>query len=102
MKWNVELRPKALRDYFSIMDYLSLFYPSTPKNFDQSFEREKRRLEENPYSWSVCPSCPDFRRAIVGKYMVLYKIDEQQRLVHIHRILRSSWNIPHHLTEEET
>ena len=102
MKWKVELWPRALEDYFNALDYLSGFYPSTPKNFDIAFLREKKRLEDNPYSWSVFYDFPAYRRAIVGKYTMLYKVDDERHEVHIHRILRSSWDIPKAMhTEEE-
>ena len=101
MKWKTELWPRALRDYFDILNYLSDFYPSTPRNFDIAFQKAKRRLEDNPYGWSVYYDNPAYRRALIGKYTMLYKIDEGRHEVHIHRLLRGSWDIPRIMRESE-
>jgi len=84
-----------------LLDYLSSFYPSTPRKFDWEFQKAKRRLEDNPYGWSVYHDFPTYRRAIVGKYTMLYKIDDERHEVHIHRIIRSNWDIPNLLQQEE-
>jgi len=94
MNWDVILLPKALEDYMEVLDYLSGFYPSTPLKFDDALLRMKSRLAYNPRCCSVYRGNPAYRRAFVGKYTMLYKIDEERREVHIHRILRSSWDIP--------
>jgi len=86
--------PKARREYVRALEYLSDFYPGTPLRFRSEFQRTMRRLEFNPFGCSPYPDNPDYRRALVGKYTLLYKIAEAQHEVHIHRILRSTWNIP--------
>ena len=101
MKWKIELWPKALNDYFNALDYLSYFYPGTPKRFDKAFEKAKQRLEDNPRCYSSYPGNPAYRRALIGKYIMLYKIDDERHEVHIHRILRSSWDVPNLLPQPE-
>ena len=81
--------------------YLRGFYPSTPLKFDREYQRTKSRLEYNPRCCSPYPGCPAYRRAIVGKYSLLYKIAEEQHEVHIHRIIRSTWDIPTMLPQPE-
>ena len=94
MSWDVILLPRAHEDYKLIMRYLGRFYPSTPLRFDNEYLRTKSKLAYNPRCCSPYPDKPEYRRAIIGKYTMFYKIDEARREVHIHRILRSSGNIP--------
>ena len=59
------------------------------------------QLEENPYSWPLYYALPDYRRVLAGKYTMLYKIDDERCEVHIHRILRGSWDVSQYLQEDE-
>ena len=102
MRWSVVVLPRARRDYYLAIDYLSDFYPGTPVRFHQKYARTLLQLQDNPFGWSVCYACPDYRRAIVGKYTLLYKIVEERHEVHIHRLLRGSWDIPRIMREDES
>jgi len=101
MNWDVILLPKAHEDYKSILVYLSNFYPSTPLKFDNDYQRVKSILAYNPRGCSVYSYHPDYRRALVGNYTLLYKIDDEHHEVHIHRIIRSNWEISSHLQYSE-
>jgi len=85
--------PKARREYLNAIYYLSGFYPSTPANFQKAFEKVIRQLEDNPYSWSEYYDYPLYRRAIVGKYTVLYIVNDKAHEVQVHRVLRGSSDI---------
>jgi len=93
--------PKARREYTAILEYLSGFYPGTPTRFRNEFKKASLRLEFNPFGCSVFYGNPAYRRALVGKYTMLYKINEERHEVHIHRIIRSSWDIPGALRQSE-
>ncbi|MCL1952343.1 MAG: type II toxin-antitoxin system RelE/ParE family toxin [Oscillospiraceae bacterium] len=93
--------PKAHEDLKRVLTYLRGFYPSTPLKFDREYQRLKSRLAYNPRCCSPYPGNPAYRRAFVGKYSLFYKIAEEPREVHIHRILRSNWDIPPMLQETE-
>ncbi|MCL1823509.1 MAG: type II toxin-antitoxin system RelE/ParE family toxin [Oscillospiraceae bacterium] len=93
MRYNVEFLKKAEDEYLQVIEYLSQFYESTPQKFYNEFEKYKRMLEENPYSFQVCEYAPEYRRAIVMDYLVFYKVNDKTRLVEIHRIFHSSRNI---------
>ena len=99
--WNVFVLPRAHRDYLHALEYLSGFYPGTPLRFRSEYKKRLSQLEDNPHSCPMYYAFPDYRRALVGKYTMLYKIDEEHHEVHIHRILRSSWDIPGRLQAEE-
>jgi len=50
-------------------------------------------VKNNPYSWSEYYDYPLYRRAIAGKYTVLYIVDDEAHEVQVHRILRGSSDI---------
>ena len=100
VSWKTVVLPEARRDYYRAMDYLSGFYTSTPRKFYQAYEKILRQLEFNPRCCSPYPGNPAYRRAIVGKYTMLYQIVEERHEVHILRIIRSTWNIPALLEDE--
>jgi len=102
MSWDVILLPKAHEDRLSAISYLSNFYPSTPLKFENALQRAKDRLAEDPYGPSAYYDMPVFRRVIIEKkYTMFYIIDEERHEVHIHRILRSSWDLPRILRNAE-
>ena len=101
MSWNVVILPKARKDYYFIIDYLSNFYPSTPNRFHFAYKKILRQLEFNPFGWSVYYDHPAYRRALIGKYTLLYKIDDERHEVHIHRIIRSNWDISELLQKDD-
>ena len=94
VNWTVVTLPRARREYLQALEYLRRFYPGTPMRFRNEFKKKLSQLEFNPRCCSPYPDKPEYRRAIIGKYTMLYKIDEARREVHIHRIIRSSWDIP--------
>ena len=101
MHWKIVTLPKAREDYARTTEYLSGFYPSTPRKFHNAYLQALQRLKDNPHGCSVYYDCPEFRRIIIGKYTMFYIIDEERHEVHIHRILRSSWDLPHILRNAE-
>ena len=50
-----------------------------------------------PYMYPVYEDIPPFRKAVVGKYLVFYTVDDDKKLVQIHHILRGAWDIPQYL-----
>jgi plasmid stabilization system protein ParE len=101
VNWNVIVLPRAHRDYLHALEYLSGFYPGTPLRFRSEYQKRLSQLEDSPYGCPVYYAFPDYRRVLVGKYTMLYKIDDEYHEVHIHRILRSNWDIPRRVQEEE-
>ena len=100
MRWKIVTLPKACEDYARITAFLSGFYPGTPRRFHEAYTKTLQRLKDNPYC-AVFPNIPEYRRVLAGKYTLFYKIDDERREVHIHRILRGSWDVSQHLQEDE-
>jgi plasmid stabilization system protein ParE len=87
----------ARDDKRAIRDYLKQFYPSTPAKFTAKLKKQLAMLKENPYMCPEYPDNPAYRRLIVGKYLVFYEINENEKMIYVYRILRASWDIEKYL-----
>ena len=97
MKFKASFSHHAKEDKIEIKNYLSQFYPTSPRRFTTTLKKYVSILKENPYMYPVYPEKPDYRRMVVDNYIVLYKISEQAKEIEIFRILRASWDIPKYL-----
>ena len=94
MKYRASLSDYAKEDKTEIKNYLSKFYPSTPNQFIAELKKNIENVKDNPYMYPVYSENPEYRRMIIGNYIALFKVIEEEKRVDIHRILRASWNIP--------
>ena len=97
MKYTASYSDYAKEDKKEIINYLSKFYPDTPKRFITTLKKHITNIKENPYMYPIYPEDPEFRRMIVDNYIVLYEIFEEVKKIEIYRILRASWDLPKHL-----
>jgi plasmid stabilization system protein ParE len=93
MAYEVEYLPRARETLDDIVGYLSQFYPNTPKKFLIGMDQIVHNLTENPNTYPVYSPKPGYHKAVVGKYIVFYTIDDENKRVEISRILRGSWDI---------
>jgi plasmid stabilization system protein ParE len=70
-----------------IKKYLSKYYPSTPKNFVKRLRNCIENIKETPYMYPEYEYYPNYRKAVVEKYLVFYKIDEENRVVGLYNSL---------------
>jgi addiction module RelE/StbE family toxin len=97
MKTEVIYLPKAVSDQADIKNYLSQFYPGTNKRFFSLLKKKIARLKTYPYSCPVYEDDPDYRKLVVGEYLVFYTVDENTKIVKIHRLLHGSRDISQHM-----
>jgi len=97
LKFKASFSPHAKEDKIEIKDYLSQFYPTTPRRFTTALKKYVSNLKENPYMYPVYSENPNYRRMVVDNYIVLYKISEEVKEIKISRILRASWDLPKYL-----
>ena len=97
MKPEVIYLPEALSDQANIKKYLSQFYPGTSQRFFSLLKKKIARLRAYPYSCPVYEDDPDYRKLVVGDYLVFYMVVENAKRVEIHRILHGSRDISQHL-----
>ncbi|MDR2599925.1 MAG: type II toxin-antitoxin system RelE/ParE family toxin [Oscillospiraceae bacterium] len=97
MRTEVIYLPKAISDQADIKTYLSQFYPGTAKRFFTLLKKKISRLKTHPYSCPVYEDVPDYRKLVVGNYLVFYVVSENKEIVEVHRILHGSRDISQHL-----
>jgi plasmid stabilization system protein ParE len=93
MKYKLKFLKSAKYDKEGIKRYLSKYYPSTPQNFVKKLKSCIENIKEMPYMYSECEYYPNYRRAVVGNCLVFYKINEENKIVEIHRILPGMWDL---------
>jgi len=97
MKYRIVYLPQTVTDRAEIRDYLSKFYPSTPKRFFALLKKNISRLKTYPHSCPVYEDDPDYRKLVVGEYLVFYIVDDHAKIVEIHGIFHGSRDISQHL-----
>jgi addiction module RelE/StbE family toxin len=97
LKYSVRFSPFAKEDKENIKDYLSKFYPETPRRFNVSLKEHIDNLKDNPYIYPEYLENTDYRRMFVGNYIVFYKVNDMEKQIDIYRILRASWDLPKYL-----
>jgi len=97
MKYRLRFMEDTVTDREHIKAYLSQFYPGTVKRFFGLLKMKIARLKSFPYSCPEYDDVPDYRKLVVGDYLVFYIINEDIKTVDIHRILHGSRDISKHL-----
>ena len=98
MSYRLKYMEDTLSDRDSIKAHLLKFYPGTAKRFFALLKKKTARLKTYPKSCPVYEDVPDYRRLVVGDYLVFYMINDNAKTVEIHRILHGSMDISQHLT----
>jgi addiction module toxin, RelE/StbE family len=87
MAYKIVYLPVAEQDINDIASYLSQFYENTVGKFITSLDKSISRLSDNPYIGTAYRS---YRKLVVSEYLVFYKVDDEDNVVIIFRVLHSS------------
>jgi len=98
VKYQIVFLPEARGDSEEIRQYLSQYYESTVRNFFSLLKNRIDSLKTNPFMAPVYPGRPSYRRLVVDDYLVFYKVDEDKKLIEIHRILHGSRDIGRYIS----
>jgi plasmid stabilization system protein ParE len=93
MIYEVKLLKKAATDIEDICRYLSQFYPGTCGRFLDELERSLDNLIQNPYMYSEYERNKAYRRIVVQRYLVFYKVFKTAKTVRVYRILHGQRDI---------
>ena len=97
MKHRIKYLPDTVSDRNDIKIYLAKYYGDTAKNFFTLLKEKIKRIREFPYSCPMFEDDSDYRKLVVGDYLVLYMINEENKTIEIHRIFHGSQDIKRHL-----
>ena len=93
MTYKIKYLPLAVQDLNDIARYLSGFYPKTAR-------RVLKECGKRSQSWGMphgCVKSMPLTRPMADQYLVFYHVNENVKVVEIHRVLRGSWNLPQYL-----
>jgi plasmid stabilization system protein ParE len=93
MQYKINYLELAKQDKIDIKNYLKKFYPSTPQKFIIHLRQSMNNLKTMPFMYASYEWNKDYRRIVVDKYLVFYKVDEDLKIVNIYRILPGSWDL---------
>lgn len=98
MTYKIKYLPLAVQDLNDIARYLSSFYPKTTGHVLKEMREKITKLGDAPNICEIYRLDPTYRRMVIDQYLVFYRVNDETKVVEIHRILRGSWNLPQYLT----
>ena len=91
--------PSAACDIFEIEESLYEFSPSAADKFIEALDEKVENLTKQPLMYKVYEDRPYFRcMPLPYKYLCFYHVDEDVKIIRIHRILHGMRDIPSILT----
>ena len=97
MTYKIKYLPLAVQDLNEIARYLSGFYPQTASRVLKEMRDKITKLSDNPKMCEIYRLDPAYRRMVVDQYLVFYRVNDETKVVEIHRVLRGSWNLLQYL-----
>lgn len=99
IKYIVRMSIKAKKDIQSIVDYIryELMELSIARKYEKLIKEEIQRLEYSPQKYAAISSdnvkINNTRKLVVKNYIVFYRINEEEKIVNIVRVLygRTDW-----------
>lgn len=100
MKYKVRYQDLIAEDLKQIREFLERFPDTAPSKILNELISEIDGLENWPNSHPRLKENPILRKLTVGKYNVLYQVDEEQRAVFVEYVFHQSRNIKKALNRE--
>lgn len=92
MDYQVILSPKAVSDLEAIVRYISLNNPESARKLGQRLLEKTKELSQFPFKGQKVVEFddPDIRQLILRPYRIVYRIEEDKKLVSVARFWHSS------------
>jgi toxin ParE1/3/4 len=92
MDYTIILSPKAVGDLEAIVRYISLTSPSAARKVGQSLLDKTKELSQFPLKGQKVPefNSPNIRQLILKPYRIVYRVEEDKKLISIARFWHSS------------
>jgi len=101
MKYKVKYLDTVRHDREAIKKYMSQYSSTAAKRLFERVKAKVERVKENPHMYEVYWRRPQFRRIVVGDYVVFYRIVESENVVEVHHILHGMMDIEQRLDAYE-
>jgi addiction module RelE/StbE family toxin len=97
MKYKIKYLSETVADRDEIKKYLSQFGANTPKKFFDLLKHNIEVIKKYPYSCQAYDGDPDYRKMVVGDYLVFYIVNDDEKTIEIHRMFHASRDIKRQL-----
>ena len=101
MIYRIRFLPETICDRNDILSYLLQYHESTANKFFSLLHKKINQIKIFPYSCPIYEDDPDYRKMVVGDYLVFYQINENDKSIEVHRIFHGSRDIKPQLGHEQ-
>jgi addiction module RelE/StbE family toxin len=102
MAFDLKYLPLFHHDLMEIDDYLAQYAPQAAnKIFSELFNR-LGKLPNNPLMYAEYEYDTFYRKIVVESYIVFYHVNNEKRIIEIHRLLHSARNVSKILRDENS
>ncbi len=98
-KYHIKFLSAARSDLESAEAYLTQYSWEAARDFYAALDEVLYSLQTMPYMFQEYDRLPQYRRFIVGRYLVFYRVNEVNKRIVIYRVLHSAQEINRHLKE---
>lgn len=97
-KYKIELSKIARNDYLEIIRYIkySLVEPTIADKYAKLINKEIEKLQYMPQKFAIISSDlvkhNDIRKLVIKNYIVFYRVNENEKIVNVERILYGGTN----------
>jgi len=99
MSYRTTYTDDAKQDAINIVAYLAQFYASTARDFKTVLTERVNALKTMPLLYPIYENDPFFRRMVLGDYLLFYDVDEERKLITVHRIFHHARDIEQLMAE---
>lgn len=100
--YKVRTLSTAKDDFKQIKQYLSQYSSNTAKKFFDEYKSKLDLIKIFPNMYEQSSIDPDYRRMIVGDFLVFYRVDEKTGIISIERAGHGSRDFQRLLTRQSS
>ena len=93
MAYDISILKRATNDLDEILNNMATQYPGTASRFISELERVLTNIAENPKLYQVYTNNTQYHRAVIGDYLLFYRIFEESNSVRVYRVLHGKRDI---------
>jgi plasmid stabilization system protein ParE len=97
MKYSAEYSYYFYNDLAIATDNLSQYSGTASARFKALLRDRINKAQEMPMMFASHPDAPRYRHIVVGKYVLIYRVEELAHRIYLYRLLHGSHDIKSYL-----
>ena len=93
VKYQIKYFSEFESDMAVIDEYLRQFHGKAVQKFHVLLKKKTAQLKQFPYSCPMYDDDPYYRQLVVGDYLVFYTVNDEDKIVEMHRVFHGSQDI---------